>query len=252
MSTTLSNTGNAVLNISGITLSDTTDFSETTTCGSTLAAGATCTIAVTFKPGSVGSLSGTLSVADNAAGSPQTVALNGTGLTPPATDFTLAVAPPAQTVQGGSVATYTVTLNGIGGDFANAVELTVTGLPAGATASFNPSSVTPGANGASSTLSIQTQSQLALAEPRPMHKGPSPWLAALLVVPLLGLRRRLRNLRVMSCMLVLAATLLPTALLSGCGGGYFAITTQTYTVTVTGTSGSIQHTTTVTLTVQQQ
>jgi sugar lactone lactonase YvrE len=252
MSTTLSNTGNAVLNISGITLSDTTDFSETTTCGSTLAAGATCTIAVTFKPGSVGSLSGTLSVADNAAGSPQTVALSGTGLTPPATDFTLAVAPPAQTVQGGSVATYTVTLNGIGGDFANAVELTVTGLPAGATASFNPSSVTPGANGASSTLSIQTQSQLALAEPRPMHKGPSPWLAALLVVPLLGLRRRLRNLRVMSCMLVLAATLLPTALLSGCGGGYFAITTQTYTVTVTGTSGSIQHTTTVTLTVQQQ
>jgi hypothetical protein len=151
------------------------------------------------------------------------------------------------------VATYTVDLKGIGGDFTNAVNLTVTGLPSGFTGSFSPASVTPGVNGGSSTLSIQTPSQLSLAQPHPLHHGPrSPWLAALLVIPLLGLRKRLRKLRVVSCLLLLIATLTPTLLLSGCGGGYFAITSQTYTVTVTGSSGSTQHSTTVTLTVQQQ
>jgi hypothetical protein len=38
--------------------------------------------------------------------------------------------------------------------------------------------------------------------------------------------------------------------LGGCGGGYFGPTPQTYTVTVTGTSGSLQESTTVSLTVQ--
>jgi len=41
------------------------------------------------------------------------------------------------------------------------------------------------------------------------------------------------------------------AMLSGCGGGYYAQPpSQTYTITVVGTSGSTQHSTTVTLTVQ--
>jgi hypothetical protein len=191
-------------------------------------------------------------VADNAAGSPQTVALSGTGLTPPATDFTLTVTPPAATVQAGSVATFTIDAKGIGGDFADAINLTVTGLPPGATGTFAPASITPGANGASSVLSIQTVTQTALAQPSPLHRGPRlPWLATLLVVPLFGLRRRLKRQRLLGSLLLLAAMLTPTLLLTGCGGGYFAITSQSYTVTVTGTSGSTQHSTTVTLTVQQ-
>ena len=37
----------------------------------------------------------------------------------------------------------------------------------------------------------------------------------------------------------------------GCGvGGYFSQPQQTYTITVTGTSGSVAHSTTVTLTVE--
>ena len=48
----------------------------------TLAAGATCTISVTFTPGSVANFSATVSVADNATGSPQTATLSGSGTAP--------------------------------------------------------------------------------------------------------------------------------------------------------------------------
>jgi len=262
MSTTLSNTGNAVLNITGITLTgaNAADFAITTSdtaCGTSLAAGSTCTISATFTPATAGSFTASISVADNAANSPQTATLNGTGNAPPATDFTLTVTPPEKTVAPGAVAQFTVNTTGIGGDFDSAIQLTATGLPSGFTATFAPSSVTPGANGASSVLSIQTTSPFALAQPHPLHRG--PWLpaslAALLVVPLLGLRKRFSKLsgiaRTLSCLLLLAGSLAPVLMLTGCGGGYYSVQTQTYAVTVTGTSGSIQHSTTVTLTVQQ-
>ena len=81
---TLKNTGTSTLTITtgGITLSGTnaSSFSETTTCGTTLAASATCTISVSFKPSTTGTLTATLNVADNATGSPQKVTLTGTGV----------------------------------------------------------------------------------------------------------------------------------------------------------------------------
>jgi hypothetical protein len=49
------------------------------TCGASLAAGATCKISVAFAPTAVGTVTGTLSVTDSGAGSPQKVALTGTG-----------------------------------------------------------------------------------------------------------------------------------------------------------------------------
>ncbi len=80
---TLKNTGGATLDINtgGITISgvDASSFTKTTTCGTTLAAGASCTISVTFKPAATGALTAALNVADNASGSPQAVSLNGTG-----------------------------------------------------------------------------------------------------------------------------------------------------------------------------
>ena len=78
---TLTNTGTAALTITGYSFTGTnpTNFSQTHTCGATLAAGANCTISVTFTPSTTGALSASLAVADNAAGSPQTVALTGTG-----------------------------------------------------------------------------------------------------------------------------------------------------------------------------
>ncbi|HEY6769282.1 MAG TPA: SBBP repeat-containing protein [Candidatus Sulfotelmatobacter sp.] len=77
----LSNSGSAPLGITGFTLGgvDATDFAETNTCGSSLAAGATCKISVTFTPATSGARTATLSISDSASNSPQTVALSGSG-----------------------------------------------------------------------------------------------------------------------------------------------------------------------------
>jgi len=78
---TLKNTGTAALTGVAVSITGTniTSFSQTNTCGTSVAAGGQCTITVTFKPAAKGTLSAKVSIADNATGSPQTVALSGTG-----------------------------------------------------------------------------------------------------------------------------------------------------------------------------
>ena len=76
---TLTNSGTAALNITSIAAS--APYAQTNTCPASLAAGANCSISVTFTPTAVGSLPGTISVTDNATGSPQTVTLTGSGTT---------------------------------------------------------------------------------------------------------------------------------------------------------------------------
>jgi hypothetical protein len=78
VSVQLSNNGTATLSIAGIAASG--DFGETNTCGSTLAAGAQCSISVTFTPSATGTRFGTVLVTDNAPDSPQTISLAGFGL----------------------------------------------------------------------------------------------------------------------------------------------------------------------------
>ena len=74
---TMTNTGDAAMTISSIVAS--ANFSETNTCGTSLAAKASCTISVKFQPTVVGTVPGTLTVTTNAPDSPHTVALSGTG-----------------------------------------------------------------------------------------------------------------------------------------------------------------------------
>jgi hypothetical protein len=68
----------------------------------------------------------------------------------------------------------------------------------------------------------------------------------------LGTIRKLRRKlpRPLLLLLLMIGSLVPIAALSGCAGGYFTLTPQTYTLTVTGTEGSIQHAATATLVVQ--
>ncbi|PYX34386.1 MAG: hypothetical protein DMG80_02265 [Acidobacteria bacterium] len=75
---TLTNTGNATLNIASITANGDFHISNNT-CGATVAAGANCAVSVTFTPTKKGARKGTLSFTDDAPGSPQAVALSGTG-----------------------------------------------------------------------------------------------------------------------------------------------------------------------------
>jgi subtilase family serine protease len=78
---TLTNTGTVTLNISSITTSGAfAQATSTKPCGSTLAAGKSCVIKVTFTPTQVGVSSGTLTITDNSPSSPQTVTLSGTGI----------------------------------------------------------------------------------------------------------------------------------------------------------------------------
>lgn len=75
-SVTVKNTGNTALSVGPITT--TGDFAQTNNC-TTVAAGASCTVNVTFTPTAANLRSGTLSITHNAAGSPATVTLSGTG-----------------------------------------------------------------------------------------------------------------------------------------------------------------------------
>jgi len=74
---TVSNTGTAAASLSVIVTSG--DFSQTNTCGTSIAAGSSCTVSVKFTPVASGTRTGSLTIASNASNSPATVALTGTG-----------------------------------------------------------------------------------------------------------------------------------------------------------------------------
>lgn len=82
-SATLTNNGNATLVISNIAISG--DYAQTNTCPASLGIGSSCQFQVTFTPTAGGARNGTLSITDNAPGSPHTVALTGSGYVTTAT-----------------------------------------------------------------------------------------------------------------------------------------------------------------------
>ena len=75
---TVANAGSSEVRIDTI-LTSGIDFSQTNNCGPSLAAEASCTIQVRFKPATSGPRLGTLNVFDSAQGSPHMIAIAGTG-----------------------------------------------------------------------------------------------------------------------------------------------------------------------------
>jgi hypothetical protein len=132
---TLTNSGNAALNITGMTLSP-ASFSETNTCGTSLAAGANCTITVKFTPTTGGEITGMLSVTDNAVGSPHQVVLSGMGQ-----DFTIGPYNLAHTMPVGFTAVYYLQVAPEGG-FNQTVSLACSGAPQQSSCSVTPASTT--------------------------------------------------------------------------------------------------------------
>lgn len=255
---TLTESGTGTLTISSITITGTNagDFSETNTCGATVAAGANCTIGVTFKPTTSGSRRASVSVADNAGGSPQTIALTGTGGSP---DFVIVNNPASITVTAGNPATYTLTVTPTN-NFSQAVTFACSSQPPLSSCAFSPSSVTPSGSATTSTLTISTTATTTSMLEQTLPPGAARARTTLAVAGVfvflfsLGGTRK-RGLRLLA--MLLAVVSLGVA---GCGGGGTSHTTVpgtptgTYTITVTATSGSgnsVQtHTTTVGLIVQ--
>jgi len=145
----LENTGSATLSISSLTITGTNagDFAQTNQCSSRVSAGATCTISVTFTPLAMGSRTASISITDNASGSPQTVSLTGTG-----TAALVSLSPTSLSFGKQSVGTpstaLTVTLRDTGNAALSIKSLTLTGTNVHDFAQTNTcrSSLTAGAN----------------------------------------------------------------------------------------------------------
>lgn len=242
---TLTNTGGGPLTINSIAASG--DFAQTNTCPpstSTLAAGANCTINVTFAPTATGTRNGTLSITDNAAGSPQTVPLTGTGW-----DFTL-TAPSSESVKAGRTVTFNVTMTPLGG-FNQAVALACSGAPNKSTCTVAPTSVTA-SDGVTAQTAAVSVTTTALIVPPTVPKTPATplglWQFALLVLALLLLMMLFTSGRLRTRLSMVTVIVILLAL-AGCGS-YNGTPKGPSTLTITGTSGGVSKTAMVTLTVQ--
>jgi hypothetical protein len=123
---TLTNTGGSELALNGVTItgSSATDFDQSSTCGSSLGAGASCTLNVTFTPSQLGPRSAEIIVTYDSTGSPQVLSLNGVGgdsgtngtLSPTSSSFgneAIGTASPAQSITLSNYGTATLGITGI-------------------------------------------------------------------------------------------------------------------------------------------
>ena len=157
--TILSNNSTSALTITGFALTGTnaSDFAQTNNCPSSLAAGASCTISVTFTPGAGGTRSGRLSITDSASDSPQSVTLSGAGtapapgvsLSPNSLDF-------GNQYTGKTSPAQTITLSNTGTGPLTIDSIAVTGTNAGDFAQTNTCPISPNtlAMNASCTISV--------------------------------------------------------------------------------------------------
>jgi hypothetical protein len=263
-SVTLTNTGTAALSISNVATSP-SDFGFLNACGGSLAAGASCAIGVFFDPTAGGTRTGTLTITDNAAGSPQTVTLTGSGQ-----DFSVAPGSASSaTITAGQTASYSIAVAPAGG-FAQSVALSCSGGPAGSACAVSPSTIAlSGAAAQTAMLTVTTAAHGSLPPfrggwPRDARYRQTPMILTLAAMFLLMVvasqfLRREQNLawiRVVgfAALVTLGLTLTSCGGGSGSGGGGTSPQAGTYTVTVTGnfTSGAttLSHSAKLTLVVQ--
>ncbi|MCL2659282.1 MAG: putative Ig domain-containing protein [Acidobacteriaceae bacterium] len=173
------------------------------------------------------------------------------GSAPP--DFTLTPTPSSQTLsQAGGTATYVIGVGSApgGAAFPGTVTLVATpGLPSGATATLSSASVSAGGT---STLTVTLPKATAMMVPAKGLGLKSPLALAFLTLPLpLMFLSRRKHLRLLHLLLIAFAFGLAAGV-TGCGSGNGfsdgnSPVQKTFTVTVTGTSGALTHSTTVTL-----
>jgi Galactose oxidase, central domain/Abnormal spindle-like microcephaly-assoc'd, ASPM-SPD-2-Hydin len=260
-SVTVTNSGDAPLSITSVTVSP-GDFGTLNACGSNLAAGASCAIGVFFDPTASGTRPGTLTIIDNAPGSPQTVTLSGTGQ-----DFSLASS--GQTtaiVAPGQTASYALTVTP-GGGFNQTVTLSCSGAPAQSDCSISPGSFV--LNGSATVTVAVHVTTMSASTPTTTPPTPNRYERLYLITELLVLSilialvirrdgRRPRFAFGLSLLLFLCVGVM----MSGCGsgsstrggGGNLGTPVGNYMLTVSGTfasgSTSLTHNVNLNLVVQ--
>ena len=143
-SVTITNTGTQTLTFTGISAGG--DFSSTNTCTTNvLNVGQSCTASVTFTPTASGARAGSLSISDNAAGSPQSVVLSGTGVA----QFTMSSpSPNVTTLIGSGSTTFTIAASAPS-SFTGSITLA---CPGSLSCSFSPANIFAGQT---STLTVK-------------------------------------------------------------------------------------------------
>ncbi len=140
--------------VAGVTGQNASEFTEASNCGSSLAAGGTCTVSVTFAPSVTGNKNATLTISGTGV-APQTVVLSGASTTP---DFVLPapLGSAAATVPAGQPAMFSLNVSQYGA-FTGTVSMSCTNLPVYASCTFTPASFTVGSTSTPVTLSISTE-----------------------------------------------------------------------------------------------
>ncbi len=163
-------------------------------------------------------------------------------------DFSLSLSAQSAMVSAGGSANLMVSASAVGG-FNSQISLSCA-APAGLSCAFSPSAISPGSSGSSATLTISANS----APPSNGYK--STTMAALLPglgifgTLLIGRKRKPRKRKSILWMSGLGLLLLVCFFAIGCGGGSSnKPATSQVNVTVTGTSGSLQHSSVVAVTI---
>jgi hypothetical protein len=180
----------------------------------------------------------------------------GTGSSPTGTDFALSsTGTTTQTIVSGSSASYSFAVQ-FQGTMSSPITLAATGLPNLSTASFNPPTLPPGSITNTFTLTIATPNTTAS-----QNHSRSSIVWALLVFPLAGFSLIHRNRHTATKLLAIMVVSAILLFVNGCGdrvnaSGAQTLSAKSYTITVTGTAttatgGILQHSTTVTLLLEQ-
>jgi hypothetical protein len=222
-----------------------------TTCATTLAAGASCTAVVEFAPTSPGAQSGSLTVSSSALTTGAFVPLSGMGY-----DFGLVPSgSSSQTIANGQTADYKLLITPLLG--AQGVFTFQCGtLPPNSACTFNPASEGIPANTSGNvTVEIATGITTASIHSSPPLSWPALPLVCGLVLAPFALRRGRKVLLLVVLLAILAAGVssctssgvIPGGTVPGSGSGSGITSPGTFPVVITATSNGVQHQVTLTL-----
>lgn len=262
-------TGTATLSVTGLPVGATASFTPPSLTGS----GSSTLAIVLATPTTPGTYGLTITGTDSVAGLTHSVSATLVVSTP---DFALSATPSSQTINQGAPTSYSVSLTPLAG-YVGTVSFAVTGLPAGASATFNPSSLvnsgsttlniitslstTPGSypltiTGSDGTLSHSTQVTLVITPAGDFSMGATPASQTVLPGQNTGYSITISSINGFSGVVGLSVSGLPAGAtgtftpgsITGAGTANLAVTTAgttpagVYNLTITGTSGAIVHT----------